>query len=56
MPQKTPTRTDNRLIVCAMLRHAGMPMMSPYYAGIFEGIEKEVSDFAEEVMSQAGLR
>ena len=26
-----------------MLRHAGMPMMSPYYAGIFEGIEEEVA-------------
>jgi DNA-binding LacI/PurR family transcriptional regulator len=26
-----------------MLRHAGMPMMSPYYADIFQGIEEEVA-------------
>ena len=53
--KKTPPRTripktrthklfdDHRLIVCAMLRHAGLPMMSPYYSGIFAGIEQEVA-------------
>ena len=33
-----------------MLRHAGMPMMSPYYAGIFEGIEEEVAAHHYEML------
>jgi DNA-binding LacI/PurR family transcriptional regulator len=50
VPQKSPTPANSRIIVCAMLRHAGMPMMSPYYAGIFEGIEEEVAAHHYEML------
>ena len=33
-----------------MLRHAGMPMMSPYYADIFKGIEEDVAAHHYEML------
>ena len=38
-----PRETSSRIITCAMLRQAGLPMLSPYYAELFEGIQDEAA-------------
>ena len=38
-----PREPAHRIITCAMLRQVGLPMLSPYYAELFEGIQDEAS-------------
>ncbi len=44
---------ENRIVSCVMLRFAGMPMMSPYYADLLEGIEEETASRGFDLLFQA---
>ena len=51
---------SSRVVSCVMLRFAGLPMMSPYYADLLEGIEEETTargfDLLFQSVPEANLR